>query len=175
MGSIGQMLDEEIERTLKEIKVCKESDTTRLLTKLDKLHQKRAKELELELEQQQHVDDEIQKRDELHLREKELEQKIAQFNADMELKTKELEQKTAQFNADVESKTKELTQRNDELKENKRARRWKTVTEILGIGLPLAASAAWIRRGLQFEEEGKIFSSRTTQWVSGITRLFRKG
>ena len=75
---------------------------------------------------------------------------------------------------DAEIKQAELEQTDEELKEAKRSRRWHTALEILGIGVPVAASAYWMRRGLQFEEEGKVYTSRTMQWLSNHIRLFGK-
>jgi hypothetical protein len=54
-------------------------------------------------------------------------------------------------------------------------RRWRTLLDILGIAVPTAASGYWLYKGMKFEEEVKIHSSRTTQWFSGIARLFKKG
>ena len=104
----------------------------------------------------------------------ELEQRGIQSESEFRLREAELNQKISQNEADLAIKEKELAARDEELKEAKRSRRWKTVLDILGIGVPLAATGYWMHQGLKFEEEGKVYSSRTSQVVSGFLRLFGK-
>ena len=159
MNNIEEMLDAEIERTLKEIsEVETGSEEAKLaLIKLDKLHGQRIKELEAELKNKQLTDASLAKNDENDLRKAELELRVKQAEKEAELKQAELDQKDA------------------ELQEAKRGRRWRTVLDILGIAVPTAATAHWLYKGMKFEQEGQIFSSRTVQWLSNHTRLFKKG
>jgi len=158
-NNIAEMLDAEIERTLTAIKTAKTGtdEAKGMLIKLDKLHAERMKELEANLKERQLIDASLAKIDESKIRKAELEQRVKQAEADAELRKAELIQKEA------------------ELKEAKKGRIWRTVLDILGIGVPTAVSGYWMYKGLKFEEEGKIYSSRTSQWVSNLTRLFRKG
>lgn len=158
-NNIAEMLDAEIERTLTAIKTAKTGtdEAKGMLIKLDKLHAERMKELEANLKERQLMDASLAKIDESKIRKAELEQRVKQAEADAELRKAELIQKEA------------------ELKEAKKGRIWRTVLDILGIGVPTAVSGYWMYKGLKFEEEGKIYSSRTSQWVSNLTRLFRKG
>ena len=159
MSEIAKMLDSEIERTLSEIAQM-ETGTDKAkaaLFKLDKLHGERVKELEAELKTTQQVDASLAKMDEKRLKEAELDLRIRQVTEELELRKAELDQK------------------DKELQEAKKGRRWRTLLDILGIAVPTAASGYWLYKGMKFEEEGKIYSSRTTQWFSGIARLFKKG
>ena len=158
MNDIAGMLDMEIQRTLDELSQL-ETGTDKAkaaLIKLDKLHAERVKELEVTLKNKQMVDAAISKIDELKIRNAELDMKVRQQTEENELKKAELAQKDA------------------ELQEAKRGRRWRTALDILGISAPLVAGGYWMYQGLKFEADGQIYSSRTTQWVSGITRLFGK-
>ena len=151
MDNIATLLDEEIVKTLNEISSVKSdsNEAKAAMIKLNSLHNQRVKELEAELKVKQLTDASLFKIDELNLRKNELE-------------------------TEVELKKNELAQKDAELKEAKKSRRWKTVLDILGITVPTAATGFWIWKGLKFEEEGKIYSSRTMQWVSGFTRMFKK-
>lgn len=155
---IARLLEDEIQKTLKEVSEAKtgSDEAKQAMIKLDKLHAERIKELETTLKENQRLDASYAKLREDDIRKAELEQRIKQAEMDAELKQAELEQKE------------------EELKEAKRGRRWHTVVDILGIGVPVAASAYWMRRGLQFEEEGKVYTSRTMQWLSSHVRLFGK-
>ena len=159
MNNIADMLDLEIERTLEEIKDLETgTDKAKMaLIKLDKLHGERIKELTANLKDRQLTDSAIAKADEARFRETELDLKVRQLAGELDIRRKELDQKDA------------------ELKEAKKGRRWRTFLDILGIAVPTAASGYWLYKGMKFEEEGKIYSSRTTQWFSGISRLFKKG
>jgi len=159
MSDIAKMLDDEIERTLAEISQM-ETGTDKAkaaLIKLDKLHGERVKELEADLKNKQLVDATLAKIDEKSLKEAELNFRIKQATEELEVRKAELDQK------------------DKELQEAKKGRRWRTLLDILGIAVPTAASGYWLYKGMKFEEEGKIYSSRTTQWFSGIARLFKKG
>lgn len=158
-NEIANMLEIQIQATLEEISTVETGTETAkaALIKLDKLHNERIKELEMELKHKQRLDASIAKMDESELRKAELEQRVKQAEADAELRKAELVQKES------------------ELQEAKKGRRWRTVLDILGIGAPLIASGYWLSKGLKFEEDGKIYSSRTAQWFGNITRLFRKG
>jgi hypothetical protein len=156
---ITKLLDEEIEKTLGEVsRVETGSDQAKAaLIKLDKLHGQRVKELEAQLKEKQRIDTLLMKQDESKLREEELKLKVSQIADELELKRQELVEKEA------------------ELQEVKKARRWRTVLDFFGITAPLAVSGWWMYKGMKFESEGQIYSSRTAQWVGNLTRLFRKG
>ena len=155
---IARMLEDEIQKTLKEVSEAETgSEAAKLaLAKLDKLHAERINELEMTLKENQRLDASYAKLRDDDIRKAELEQRVKQAEMDIELKQAEIEQKE------------------EELKEAKRGRRWRTVLDLLGIGVPVAASAYWMKRGLQFEEEGKVYTSRTGQWLSNHLRLFGK-
>lgn len=155
---IAEMLENEIRKTLKEVSDAQtgSEQAKAALMKLEKLNTERMKELEQGLKDQQRIDSSYLKSEENSIRKAELEQRVKQAEADLEMKQEELNQKQ------------------EELKEAKRSRRWRTVLDLCGIGLPIAASAYWMKRGLQFEEEGKVYSSRTGQWLSQHLRLFGK-
>ena len=155
---IAQMLETEIQKTLKEVANVKTNseEAKAALAKLEKLQTQRLNELELALKEKKQIDDSYNVLMQDSTRKAELEQKVKQLEIESELKKAELEQKDA------------------ELAEARKGRRWRTVLEILGIGAPIAASAYWMHRGLQFEEEGKVYSSRTMQWLSSHLRLFGK-
>lgn len=156
---IADLLNAEIEKTIKEVSQAEtgSEEAKAALNKLGRLHDQRIKELDAALKNNQRIDSDLAKRDEQKLREHELEMKLAQFENDREIKQAELEKKDA------------------ELQEAKKTRRWRTFLDILGIGVPTLVTAYWMRKGLKFEEDGKIYSSRTSQWVGNLTRLFRKG
>lgn len=158
MDNIAKMLDIEIERTLDELSQLETgSDKARAaMSKLDKLHAERVKELEVVLKNKQMVDAAISKIDELKIRNAELDMKVRQQTEENELKKAELAQKDA------------------ELQEAKRGRRWRTLLDTMGIMIPTGVSFYWLYQGMKFESEGQVYSIRTPQWLSGMTRLFGK-
>ena len=168
-NTIEYLLDQQIKDTLSEVASLgletdeKGSSARAAMTKFTKLHDQRIKEREIDLKEKQLIDQAIAKRDELEIRDKEL-----------ELTAKKLEQEATRTAAETRLKEQELDIRQKELKESKASRRWHTALEILGITVPAATTVFWLKKGLQFDEEGKIYSSRTPQWLSGITRLFKK-
>jgi len=155
---IAELLDKEITRTLEDISTAKtgSEEAKAALLKLEKLHGQRMAELEADRSNRELVDNSYIRTLENDMKKTELDNRLKMSESELEIKRAELEQK-------------EL-----ELEEAKRSRRWRTVLDILGIGVPIAASGWWMYNGLKFEEEGKIYSSRTAQWVSGITRMFSK-
>jgi len=167
---IVELLDSEIEKTLEEVSQAETGSEAAkaALTKLGRLHDQRIKELDAILKNKQRIDTDCAKRDELHVREKELEVRQLQLKSELDAKLMQIENERVATQAELEQKTAEL-------QEAKRGRRWRTVLDILGIGVPLLATAHWMSKGLKFEEEGKIYSSRTAQWVGTLTRLFKKG
>ena len=167
---IVELLNGEIERTLKEVSEAKtgSDEAKAALIKLDKLHGQRVKELEAILKDKQLNDASIAKMDEAKTRETELELKSKQIEEELKLKVQ-------QVSNDLEIKKAELERKDAELKEAKKSRRWHTFMEGLGIAVPIVATGYWMKKGLKFEEEGKIYSSRTSQWIGGIKRLFRMG
>lgn len=159
-NTIAKMLEEEIVKTLEDVaKVQAGTEEAKAaLMKLEKLQAQRIDELEMALKENKRIDDSYAAMQENAIRKAELENKIKQLEMESTMREAELEQKDA------------------ELKEAKKTRRWKTVLDILGIGAPIAAGAYWMHRGMQFEEEGKVYTSRTMQWISSHLRLFgRKG
>lgn len=157
-NQIADMLATEIENTILEISRLETNteEARAALMKLGKLQEQRIKELEALMKEKQMTEADIAKQDELELKKAEIGQRISEAEAEVELKKAELAAKDA------------------ELQEAKKGRRWRTFVDILGIGTPLAVSSYFMVKGLKFEEEGKIYSSRTSQFVSGITRLFGK-
>lgn len=156
---IKELLDAEIENTLSTIvhTTDVESDAYRnAVSRLKILHEERIRELEAELKEKQRTDSDFAKSKEIEIRNAELEFKAQQAEAELVLRRAELDQKDA------------------ELKEAKKARRVKTVLEILGLAVPLGVSSFWMMEGMKFEEEGKIFSGRTGRWISEHLRLFGK-
>ena len=155
---IAQMLEDEIKKTLNEVAQSKtgSDEAKAALAKLDRLHAERINELEAELKDNQRLDAKYAKLMDDDIRKAELNQRVKQAEMEIEIKQAELDQKDA------------------ELKEARRGRWWRTALDLLGIGAPIVASAYWMRRGLQFEEEGKVYTSRTGQWLSNHLRLFGK-
>lgn len=172
-NEIMELLNEEIKSTLKDVSQAESgsAEAKTALLKLDKLHQRRVEELKMELENNKRNDADCAKRDELAIREKELNIRTRQLDQT----DRELDAKLNQITNELELKRAELTQKDAELQEAKKSRRWKTLLDILGISAPLLMTAHWMRKGLKFEEEGKIYSSRTSQWIGGLSRLFKKG
>lgn len=168
-NKIGQMLDAEIEKTLETISTVEtNSDNAKAaLNKLDRLHSQRMRELEAELRERERKDTDYAKTLELELRKAELEAKVKQMEA-------ELNQKVKQMEYDIDVKKAELAQKEAELKEAKKGRWWRTVLDVLGIAVPTVATGYWLHQGFKFEEEGKIYTSRTSQFLSGIAKMFGK-
>lgn len=166
---IVRLLDAEIEDTLIEVSQAKtgSDEAKAALIKLDKLHGQRIKELEAILKNKQLNDASIAKMDELKIHDAEMTMKAKQLEEELKLKVQ-------QAADELECKKAELEQKQAELKEAKKARKWKTFLEFLGIAVPTGVTAYWLGKGLKFEEEGKIYSSRTAQWLGGLTRMFRK-
>lgn len=175
-NKIEQMLAGEIEATLKELKTLDASSdkAKAVLVKLSNLQNQRKIELDALLKDKQRMEEAISKSDENEQRMAELEQKRLQTENELKLRTAELEQRRAQAEHELEMKKDELAQKEAELKEAKKSRRWKTAVDVLGISLPIGVGLYGLIKGFEFEEEGKIYSSRTTQFVSGFLRLFSK-
>ena len=163
--TIGRMLEEEIRKTLDEVSEAQAGTEAAkgALTKLEKLCAQLQKEREAEFNSDKRVDDKYSKMMELDIRKKEIEEKAKQTEKEFNIREAELNQKISQTNAELAIKEKELAARDEELKEAKRSRRWKTVLDILGIGVPLAATGYWMHQGLKFEEEGKVYLQRAKQ------------
>lgn len=155
---IERMLASEIEATLEELKtIDASSDKAKAaLAKLSNLQNQRKIELDALIKEKQRMEEAISKSDENAMRMAELEQRKVQSQREFEMRENELAQKEA------------------ELKEAKKSRRWKTAVDVLGISLPIGVGLYGLVKGFEFEEEGKIYSSRTTQFVSGFLRLFSK-
>lgn len=145
-NQIVELLNKEIEKTLEDVAKATDMEACKALTaKLSVLHNQRMKELDAALKEQQRFDNDYAKTKELGLKE-----------AELEVKRQEVGIKEA------------------ELQEAKKGRRTRTVLDILGIAVPTMATGYWMWQGMKFEEEGKIFSSRTTRWLSEHLRLFGK-
>ena len=157
-NSIERMLADEIETTLSALKTMNANteQAKAELMKLARLQELRARELDAILKEKQLAETSMSKVDEMSIRNAELEQKRKQAEEELEMKKAELAQKEA------------------ELKEAKKGRWWKTVLDIVSIGAPLGVGLYGLKKGFEFEEEGKIYSSRTPQFVSGFMRLFGK-
>ena len=169
-NKIVELLNEEIERTIQVVSQSKagSDEAKAALIKLDKLHGQRVKELEAILKDKQLNDASIAKMDELRTRDAELELKSRQFDEETRFKVQQL-------SLELESMKAEHEQKEAELKEAKKSRRWHTLLDALAILVPTGVTAYWMNKGMKFEEEGKIYSSRTSQWVSGLKRLFSRG
>lgn len=169
---IGAMLEEEIKRTIEEISdanLTAEQVKTKLV-KLNFLCKNRMDEVNAILKETHDCDETLVKREELEAK-----------KAELDLRREELEVKQAQNGAEIvrlqqeaKLRERELDQKDAELKEVKRTRRWRTVLDILGITVPTAATGWWILKGMEFEEKGQVYSSRTANFVSAVTRLFNK-
>lgn len=157
-NEILAMLNGEITKTLEEISKVKtgSEEAKAALIKLEKLHSQRMKETEAILKQQELRDSDLAKLDE------------------RAIKWKEAENRQKQLEAELAMRDKEVTEKEEELKEAKRGRRWRTVLDILGITVPPAIASFWMYQGMKFEEDGKIYSSRTLNWLSSHIRLFGK-
>ena len=156
--TIKALFEAEIEKTLEEIAQAKTGSDASLkaLDKLNKLHQQYVKESEIAAKN-------------LELTGREL------YNSmELDQKRAEAEGKLKQALDELAFKKEELALKSDELQEAKRGRRWRTLLDILGISVPVIASGYWMKRGLEFESEGKLYSSRTGQWLAQHLRLFGK-
>lgn len=60
-----------------------------------------------------------------------------------------------------------------QLKESKKDRIIRIVTDGAAILIPTCVSSYWMAKGLEFESKG-TFTSRTHQWLSNHLRLFKK-
>ena len=186
MGTmIERLLDDEIERNLRILATVEDgSDESRsALIRLKERHAERSRERENFIKEAQQIDASEAKKKELELREKELNLRDKQLvdetlakSDELRIREKELNLREMQLLQERDLKNAELAKKDAELVEAKKTRRWKTVLDILGITVPTAATGFWLYKGLKFEEEGKILSSRASTWFSGISRLFtRKG
>ena len=157
-NEILAMLNGEITKTLEEISKVKtgSEEAKAALIKLEKLHSQRMKETEAILKQKELKDSDLAKLDE------------------RAIKWKEAENRQKQLEAELAMRDKEVAEKEEELKEAKRGRRWRTALDILGITVPTAITSFWMYQGLKFEEDGKVYSSRTLQWLSSHMRLFGK-
>ena len=92
-NTIVELLNAEIEKTLTEVSQARTgSDEARAaLTKLGRLHEQRIKELDAELKNNQRIDSDLAKRDELKIREHEVDQKLSLMEKEMALKLAQLE------------------------------------------------------------------------------------
>lgn len=157
-NEILAMLNGEITKTLEEISQVKtgSEEAKAALAKLEKLHSQRMKETEAILKHEELKDRDFAQMDE------------------RAIKWKETENRQKQLESELAIREKELAEKEEELKETKRGRRWRTALDFIGIAVPTAATGFWMYQGMKFEEEGKIFSSRTMQWLSNHMRLFGK-
>lgn len=157
-STIKGLFEAEIQKTLEEIAQAEtgSDNSIKAMDKLSKLHAQYIKEAEASLKSR-----EISERE---------------FHNSMELDQKraEAEGKLKQALDELAFKKEELALKSDELQEAKRGRRWRTLLDILGISVPVIASGYWMKRGLEFESEGKLYSSRTGQWLAQHLRLFGK-
>lgn len=182
-NSIKELLDGEIQKTLVEVSQAQTGteEAIAALTKLTNLYQQRLKEEDLELKERTRVDESAKfgseqelKEKEIDLKFKELESRQAQLNSELDMKKNELKVKIAQFNKESAQKQKELELKEKELKGSKIDRILRTILDLLGIAVPLGVTSYWAAKSLKFEETG-TYTSRTPQWISGLTRLFKKG
>jgi len=176
-NTIGKLLDEEIIKTLQT--VCKTTDMDSdvykaAMGKLKALHDQRMRELEAEQKRLSEQNANEAKLRELHLKQDELKLKDQQSTRENNLRSAELDATVRRTAEELKIKETELAQKDAELKEAKRSRRWRTVLDLLGIAVPTGASCYWMYKGMKFEEEGKIYTSRTGRWLSEHLKLFRK-
>ena len=180
---IERLLALEIEGTMQDLVGLDASseEAKTALRKLCQLQDERVKELDALLKNRAQDEATSLKMKELELRETELKQKREQLDAEIALRMdecavreKEALQRQKQAEAEAALRGQELAQKEQELKEAKRTRRWKTVIDAAAIVVPIGVGVYEFNRGLKFEEEGKVYSSRTPGFISGIMRLFRK-
>ncbi len=78
-----------------------------------------------------------------------------------------------QTNTEAASKKEEMILKTKQAKES-RFEKWAAVLMSgAAVIVPAVLSSYWMGKGLRFEETG-TFTSKTGNWISGITRLFRK-
>lgn len=158
-NTIAGMLNEEIVKTLKDIadaNAVGDDEFKRLTEKLKMLHSQRMAELEEERKNLERSDSDYAKMQELTLKKAEVEGRLKQAEAEAEHNRAELEIREA------------------ELAEARKGRWWRTALDILGITVPVGVSSYWMFKGMKFEEEGKVYTSRTGQWLMSHLRLFGK-
>ena len=158
-NEIRELLDDEIRKTLTVVATTSDMNSDKFkaaMGKLRQLHDERTKELEAALKEQQRKDSEFAKMQEIDQKSAELDMKVRQMADEIRLREAELAAKNA------------------ELEEQKKGRRVRTVLDILGITVPVGVSSYWMWKGMKFEEDGKIYTSRTGRWLSEHLRLFGK-
>ena len=78
-----------------------------------------------------------------------------------------------QTNSEAAAKKEENILKTKQAKEG-RVERWVTIfINGAAVFLPILVSSHWMSKGLRFEETG-AFTSKTANWIGGITRLFKK-
>ena len=78
-----------------------------------------------------------------------------------------------QTNSEAAAKKEENILKTKQAKEG-RVERWVTIfINGAAVFLPILVSSHWMSKGLRFEESG-TFTSKTVNWIGGITRLFKK-
>ena len=78
-----------------------------------------------------------------------------------------------QTNSETAAKKEESILKMKQAKEG-RVERWVTIfINGAAVFLPILVSSHWMSKGLRFEEGG-TFTSKTANWIGGITRLFKK-
>lgn len=183
MDNIRDLLDGEIEKTLVEISKLtpSSSEAKAELAKLTLMYDRLIKSNEIDLKERQRLDSSYNAGNDFTLKMRELEQRKSEKQDEFELKKKEFElrekeiaQKERQLAAEKAMHEAELEAKRQEIKGNKIDRIISTVLNILGIVVPISISSYWMKKGLQFEESG-TYTTRTPQWVSTITRMFKKG
>ena len=154
-ATIKGMLEAEIQKTLEEVSKAKTGSKESLdaMDKLNRLYTQHIKETEATL------------------KDREVSDRAYHDTMELEQRKAEADAKLQQALQELSVKKDELAVKEEELKEAKRGRRWRTALDILGIGLPAAVTCYWMKRGLEFEESGKLYSSRTAQWLSQHLRL----
>lgn len=123
---------------------------------------------------------------------KELDFKKDQVGTDNELKLKEIEIRQGQIeidndfkNKDFELKEKEFELEKDKLKlivkeqeskenSNKKSEKWKLLTDISDITLPLIVKSFWVKQGFEFEKTGTITSNFFRAMIPDCIKFKRK-
>lgn len=78
-----------------------------------------------------------------------------------------------QTNSEAAEKKEENILKMKQAKEG-RVERWVTIfINGAAVFLPILVSSHWMSKGLRFEESG-TFTSKTANWIGGISRLFKK-
>lgn len=181
-NTIRDLLAGEIQRTLVEVSQVKaNSDESKAyMAKLNMLYAKYLEEESIDLKERSRLDESYDKgnqfslrKQELDLKEKELEQKMAQFTAEASMREKELNQREQQFAVEKKLHEQELELKQAEISGTKADRWIHTILDIFGIAVPVCVSSYWMAKGMKFEETG-TYTSRTGQWLSQHLRLFGK-